>query len=539
MPRCSTLGLTVIASRMLGNAFFLMVVLLVVWFYRARFRAWGPLVPLAALAVAGSIGNAISLPFWPGFALSLSALLMYLRAQEAERHRLWLVAGSGVLTALALLSRVNFGGYVLAVVAIDFLQRWWLDGRDRERFRLQSELTALSAFVLPLITVTVGFLVWVYGDEIGAGVSEFIVTAQRVMALRGFIRLEFEPALASGLALPFFWFYFRLLNGADRLTLKALIPAAFYVALLMLALAGRRHLSVAMTVLALELAAVVLLHVFICRLERAELSILVFYCCVLHYFVSRADSAHWRIVPVAGALLIPFLFVPRYEPRQDRYASSSTIGTALTLMTVVIFAFLSAPAFRPALSDLRAGLSLAAGILRDSPATDSERMLGAAAPSCAWESLYPDRDELAALRYMRANSSNSTPLFVGVKDHSRTFWNNLRIYWLADRSIAVRTFQLETRVATERPVQKEMIADLERNRAAWIILDCVQEGDAEFRRANYQGSTLLDEYIASRFREEARFGPLCGCEPPERSEARGDGAVRRAQSRSRGETALN
>ena len=252
----SLAGRTVIASRMLGNAFFLIVVLLVVCFYRARFRSWGPLVPVAALAVASSIGNAISLPLWPGFALALSALLMHLRAQEAERHRLWLVAGSGVLTALALLSRINFGGYVLAVIAIDFLQRWWLDGRDREHFRLQSELTALSAFALPLITVTVGFCVWVYGDEIGVGVSEFIVTAQRVMALRGFIRLEFEPALAFGIAVPFFWFYFRLLNGADRLTLKALLPAAFYVALFILALAGRQHLSIAMTVLVLELAAV-------------------------------------------------------------------------------------------------------------------------------------------------------------------------------------------------------------------------------------------------------------------------------------------
>ena len=133
-------------------------------------------------------------------------------------------------------------------------------------------------------------------------------------------------------------------------------------------------------------------------------------------------------------------------------------------------------------------------------------MLSAVAPSPAWESIYPDRDELAALRYMRANSSNSTPLFVGVKDHSRTFWNNLRIYWLADRSIGVRTFQLETRVATERPVQEGIIADLERNRATWIILDCVQDGDKEFVRTNYQGSTLLDKYIASRFREEVRFG---------------------------------
>ena len=181
-------GRTVLASRMLSNACFLMVVLLVVWFYRARFRSWGPLVPVTALAVASSIGSAISLPLWPGFALSLSALLLHLRSQEAERYRLWLVAGAGVLTALALLSRINFGGYVVAVIGIDFLQRWWLDGRDRERFRLRSELTALGAFALPVIAVTVGFCAWVYGDQIGVALSEFIVTAQRVMTLRGFVR---------------------------------------------------------------------------------------------------------------------------------------------------------------------------------------------------------------------------------------------------------------------------------------------------------------------------------------------------------------
>ena len=80
----SLFGRTVIASRMLSNAFFLIVVLLVVWFYRARFRSWGPLVPVAALAVASSIGSAISFPLWPGFALTLSALLMHLRSQEAD-----------------------------------------------------------------------------------------------------------------------------------------------------------------------------------------------------------------------------------------------------------------------------------------------------------------------------------------------------------------------------------------------------------------------------------------------------------------------
>ena len=47
----------------------------------------------------------------------------------------------------------------------------------------------------------------------------------------------------------------------------------------------------------------------------------------------------------------------------------------------------------------------------------------------------------------------------------------LRMYWLSGRPIGVKMFQLETRVATEAPVQRDIIADLERNQVTWIVLD--------------------------------------------------------------------
>ena len=101
----------------------------------------------------------------------------------------------------------------------------------------------------------------------------------------------------------------------------------------------------------------------------------------------------------------------------------------------------------------------------------------------------------------------ATPIFVGVKDHSRVFWNNLRMYWLSGRPIGVRTFQLETRMATEAVVQKEIVADLERNRVAWIILDDLGDGDEVYVNADYRGSDLLDRYIADHFAQQAEFGP--------------------------------
>jgi hypothetical protein len=85
--------------------------------------------------------------------------------------------------------------------------------------------------------------------------------------------------------------------------------------------------------------------------------------------------------------------------------------------------------------------------------------------------------------------------------------NNLNLYWLADRPIGVRTFQLETRVATEAPVQQGIIADLEQNKVKWVLLDGVPwVPDSTFTAHPYVGSKLLDQYIASHYRVEARFG---------------------------------
>ena len=96
---------------------------------------------------------------------------------------------------------------------------------------------------------------------------------------------------------------------------------------------------------------------------------------------------------------------------------------------------------------------------------------------------------------------------MGVKDHSRVFINDLRFYWLAGRPIGARVFQLEARVASEAPVQQEIISDLEGNGVKCVIIDREPfRGDATFLKSGYVGSTLLDEYISSHFREKARFG---------------------------------
>ena len=496
------LGRTIIAVRIFGAITFVGVLALAMSFYRSL-RVSGPIAAAAVLLIATSIGAAVNLAAWPGFAISLAMLLLYVCGQNSERFRFWLLAGSGLLGAAALLSRVNFGGYAVVAISLDLVQRFWF--RDSDRFSVRDELKAASAIVLPLIAGVVGFCLWVYGGKVGAGLSEFIVSAQKLMALRGFFPLQYKADLASALGLPFFWFFFRMVYGTDRIRARSFVPLILCAALLMVAHAGREHLTIAMTVVAMELLAVFLMHLFLFRLYSEELTILLFFCCLLHYYFSRADWFHWRLLPIAASFLIPFAF-PRHDSSQHRHAYVTTSPTALAVITAAAFVFVSAFEFRPDLSGVRAGWEVAASFVRDYGATDTDRMLGNTNSPPAWSSVYPDGSELQALRYMRERTDESTPLFVGVKEHAKVYNTDLRMYWLADRPLGARTFQLETRIATEAPVQEGIIDDLERDKRTWIILDCEMGGDPEYSRLNYQGSHLLDNYIEENFGAEATFG---------------------------------
>jgi hypothetical protein len=274
----------------------------------------------------------------------------------------------------------------------------------------------------------------------------------------------------------------------------------------MMALAGGHHFVISPVVVAAEVAIVLFMHVFIRRLDASEFSILLFYCCMLHYYISRADQAHFRFLPIVAALLMPFLLLTRKAPDGGRIESETSMGTALAIFAASAFVVVATPEFRPGLSVFPNGLALISNALLDGYSTDGARILGSVPPSRAWDTVYPDDKELAALRYVRERTDGTTPLFVGYRDHSRIFWNDLRMYWLADRPIAVRTFQLETRMATEAPVQHEIITDLENNKNTWVILDSEPEGDEAFFRAQYQGARLLDEYIGQHFKQVAAFG---------------------------------
>lgn len=491
-------GQTVLAVRFFAALLYLVVLGLAVRFFRSLFGPDGPLAPVALLLLATATGGAIHLPVWPGFGFALTILLIYLRLCVEEEQRPWMLAICGALTGAAVLCRVNFGACVGVVIVADLGLRGLLSRR--------SAIRGILLFSGSAVAVCAGICIAIYGTNITGAVLEFVVTANRLMVQRGFIRLTPTADVMSAIALPAAWFFFRAVQGKDRIPASALIAVAAGAAILMLTLAGRGYPGVVPLIVMLEMAFIMVMHAGIQRIKRLEVVLLLFFCCILHYFLSRADWDHWRLIPICCALLLPVLTKPSRFPEEDDRGSQIVRGTAFGILTLAVFVFLVRLDLRPNLKDMAPGFFLMATLVDGSRHSDADLVATSEAPPPAWTTVYPDREEWQALRYLLSHTTHADPIFVGVQDHSTVFWNNLRFYWLANRPIGTRLFQLETRTATEEPVQREIVADLERNKVSWLVLDQTKEGDSTFLATAYKGSTLLDEYIGSHFTESARFG---------------------------------
>lgn len=116
-------------------------------------------------------------------------------------------------------------------------------------------------------------------------------------------------------------------------------------------------------------------------------------------------------------------------------------------------------------------------------------------------------DQARAVAYVSLRTRPSERIFVGTSRHDRIFANDVSFYFLAARHSATRFHELVPGVATTLPVQREIVADLERHGARYLVLSRQFEGYAEPNlSARSSGVTILDDYIARRYRVVEEFG---------------------------------
>jgi hypothetical protein len=90
---------------------------------------------------------------------------------------------------------------------------------------------------------------------------------------------------------------------------------------------------------------------------------------------------------------------------------------------------------------------------------------------------------------------------------SSGFVTHARDYWLAERLPGMENIQLDASLGIDESVQREIIADLGRSGVNWVIL---YDASGTLEEGLYQnlppGSKTLDNFFATQFQEQARFG---------------------------------
>jgi hypothetical protein len=515
-------GRTDLINKTISAVLYLGVIVTIARFFRRQTSHLRPLVPFMVLPVALVIGLSISDASWPASALGLLALTTYAgsvdKGQVGTGMIRWTLVEAGALAGIAALFRVNFGLYALAVMATDVLvsENCPYDS-SALKDHLRRVLLPLISLATPFIFLNAAVYASIYGTSTVSTVMQMVGAAASVIEYR-FIDLPLTRTMGF-VAWPCVWAFLRIIYTSDCLPGKALATLCPVPLLIGLIVAVRQTPSVATWLPVLSGLVVLFLYYRVLHCSRAEFCLLLYFVCILHYYLSRADSFHSHpVFPVLALLLI--------APLPVIATADSNVGFARRGFNFVVLMLISVVAFRagPTLHFsffMRGVRSITSGALR-LPVSDAER-LAAGNRQIPWLGDYADlaqddytRDELNVVKFIRRESSIGDPIYVGVRDHSKFFANDVGIYWLADRIPGSRYIELEPGVASRPEVQRQIVSDLLRNAVKLAVL----RDDPGEDRTFTPDSHLLDEFFATTFKEVGRFGSFSVMERTEQDSPR-------------------
>lgn len=128
-------------------------------------------------------------------------------------------------------------------------------------------------------------------------------------------------------------------------------------------------------------------------------------------------------------------------------------------------------------------------------------------PPAAWGLLLQDWQlnvYMASTFYLEPGQ----PIYFGLKNHDKVFANDVMSYFLAGRPPVTRYHEMHPGLIETAPVQREIVAELERTRPPVLFLTAMFEGAQEANEANKDSDVeILDEYIRKHYLPYGSSGP--------------------------------
>jgi hypothetical protein len=120
-----------------------------------------------------------------------------------------------------------------------------------------------------------------------------------------------------------------------------------------------------------------------------------------------------------------------------------------------------------------------------------------------------DSDHIQTVEFLEAHTRPGDTLYVGLPQHDRIFINDNVTYFATQRLPATKWSHFDPFLQNSVSTQQDMVADLERNKPPYVVLD--SEFDA-IREPNgssvHTGVHLLDIYIAQHYQWVKTFGEM-------------------------------
>jgi hypothetical protein len=130
-------------------------------------------------------------------------------------------------------------------------------------------------------------------------------------------------------------------------------------------------------------------------------------------------------------------------------------GAALAILVAGICIYGNSSEAIPVREAVARGARLTVNWIKTPKIADSERIQGQLTGD--WQSIFSPAEggfegELNAIKYIASHTRVSDPIFVGARDNSMIYVNDIRVYWLTGRLPGARYFELDAGVASIAPV---------------------------------------------------------------------------------------